>query len=477
MVMLLSMWHIADALAAYNPIVDIREGPARLEGARFIVAEPDARYDVRYAHLYPDESSEGGRENVFISNGSDIVEVRDVNANEVLNAVLETFDRHNRWEAGLREAAQADSLQGLIDCGHQMLLNPIMLADASGHVLAMTSAHRALDLNASWVEARETGSIPAAILGAPRFTEEGRPTRWTHKPRVFVLEDGTKTIGAVLKQEGQRVGGIAVWEHMNPIMRSHLYDMQVLCRILESTDTLGLPTSSLRAVGAILADLIDGKVIEPRLLGELNVGFPAPWSLAVIWSPTQNASGYARNLIKRFSQIETACIPFEHLDSVCVLAPAGTCQTLVGNVLGEQGLRTFSTIESLPFSDLAHIGTHFELVRYVRTAVGLGTTHAFAQDFTLAYFTSTLLDALPAARLAHPALAILTQHDAETGGDLLGTLDAYLQNDQNIVKSARALGLHRNSMAARIRKIKSLTGISLDDPDERLYLMVSLRLL
>lgn len=475
--MLLSMWHIADALAAHDTVVDIKDGAARLEGVRFIVAEARSRYDLRYAYLYPDENPDGDCESVFISSGNDIVEVRSSSANEVLNEVLEVFDWHNRWETSLWEAASKGSLQDLVDKGYQMLLNPIVLADANGHVRAMTSAHHALDMNAYWVEARETGTIPAAILVAPRFTEAGRPAQWAHNPNIFVLEDGTRTIGATLKQSGQRIGGIAVWEYANPITHSHLDDMRVLCAVIESTHALSLSTESPRAVGAILSDLLDGKEINANLLRELNVGVPSPWMLAAIWAPSQNAEYYARNLVNRFLQSGIACIPFAYRDSVCVLASSETCLNFVRKTLGAEAFDMFASVTSLPFDDLTRIKSQFLLMRYAREHAANNADHMLAQDYAMSYMISALHDALPIEDLAHPALAALARHDAESGNDLFHTLLVFLENEQNAVRSAKALGIHRNSLAARLEKIRHITHIDLENPDERLYLWLSYRLL
>ena len=84
--------------------------------------------------------------------------------------------------------------------------------------------------------------------------------------------------------------------------------------------------------------------------------------------------------------------------------------------------------------------------------------------------------ARPAADLVHPALAVLARYDAETHSELMRTLQVYLANERNHVRTAAELGLHRNSLAHRIRRIEALTGIDFDDVDERFFLELSLRL-
>ena len=473
--MLLNMWHIADALASFDTVVDIRDGTTRLSGLRFIASTPDAIYDSRYAYLYTQEDLGEDKETVFISNGPDIVEVSGASANDLLNCIFDVFDRYNLWETELWKIASGGSLQAVIDKGQQMLRNPIMLADSDGHVLAMTSAHRDLDLNEYWIESRETGLIPTAVLGTPRFTEMGQPIRWSHKPNMLLFEDGTKTIGATMNVGGKRAGGIALWEHDTPILRSHIEDMSVLCQVIESMSALGISTKPVVAIGGILHDLLDGSAIDERLLSELNLGFDPPWTIIAVWAPAQESVQYAHNLVERFKQAIYPCIPFVYRDTVCVVAPEATGWKTIEFVLGQQGLETYCSITSLPFDDLTHISNQFTLMRFIRERCTLATAHVRASDFTLSYLDHKMRDALPVQDYAHPALEKLAQYDKKTGGDLYNTLRVYLLNERSLAHSAQELGLHRNSLAARINKIVELTDLDLDDSLERMYLLMSYR--
>ena len=70
----------------------------------------------------------------------------------------------------------------------------------------------------------------------------------------------------------------------------------------------------------------------------------------------------------------------------------------------------------------------------------------------------------------------LARYDAETHSELMRTLQVYLANERNHVRTAAELGLHRNSLAHRIRRIEELTGIDFNNVDERFFLELSLRL-
>ena len=75
---------------------------------------------------------------------------------------------------------------------------------------------------------------------------------------------------------------------------------------------------------------------------------------------------------------------------------------------------------------------------------------------------------LPAAR------SLLEPLDGQPG-DLLVTLTAFLDAESSLTETAAVLGVHRNTVAARITRIRELLAVDLADPDERLALHLACR--
>lgn len=66
----------------------------------------------------------------------------------------------------------------------------------------------------------------------------------------------------------------------------------------------------------------------------------------------------------------------------------------------------------------------------------------------------------------HSTIEPLVQYDEQRNMDLIGTFSAYKQFQGNVSQTARFLNLHRQSLLYRLRKIESLTGLTLVDPDD-----------
>lgn len=67
--------------------------------------------------------------------------------------------------------------------------------------------------------------------------------------------------------------------------------------------------------------------------------------------------------------------------------------------------------------------------------------------------------------------------DVDSDHELLRTLEVYLDSSCSTTEAAQMLGLHRNTVANRIRRIADLLGVSLDDAENRLSLQLACRML
>jgi DNA-binding PucR family transcriptional regulator len=76
-----------------------------------------------------------------------------------------------------------------------------------------------------------------------------------------------------------------------------------------------------------------------------------------------------------------------------------------------------------------------------------------------------------------PALQRILDHDARYHSDYTRTLEAYFACMGRLRPAAERLAIHRNTLEYRLHRIEELAGVSLDDPNNRLALELSLKLL
>ncbi|WP_232667347.1 PucR family transcriptional regulator [Pseudonocardia sp. TRM90224] len=74
-----------------------------------------------------------------------------------------------------------------------------------------------------------------------------------------------------------------------------------------------------------------------------------------------------------------------------------------------------------------------------------------------------------------PAARSMLEPLRDQPGNLLRTLTAYLDAESSLTETAAVLGVHRNTVAARMARAQELLGVDLVDPDERLALHLACR--
>lgn len=72
-------------------------------------------------------------------------------------------------------------------------------------------------------------------------------------------------------------------------------------------------------------------------------------------------------------------------------------------------------------------------------------------------------------------LSALADYDRGQGAELLKTLEAFFDNLGNLAQTANALHVHRNTLLYRLQRIGEISGMDLDDPEDRLAVWLALK--
>ena len=96
----------------------------------------------------------------------------------------------------------------------------------------------------------------------------------------------------------------------------------------------------------------------------------------------------------------------------------------------------------------------------------------YFSDYYMPYFFS-LISETERKLLRHPLLNQLRKYDQRTGSDLYQTLFFYLKNERGISKTAQEMNIHRSTLLHRLERIGELSGMILNDPDQRMHILLS----
>lgn len=132
---------------------------------------------------------------------------------------------------------------------------------------------------------------------------------------------------------------------------------------------------------------------------------------------------------------------------------------------------TFHGIESI----MSHCHEALAALNVASAAKGKSTIE-FYEKLMLRIMLEDIKKDNPRSSYCPYGLIKLLEYDKAHCENLSSMLLVYLENNMSVVESAKQLYLHRNTLAYRLEKARSIVDMDLDDIDNRLLLQISLRI-
>lgn len=110
-----------------------------------------------------------------------------------------------------------------------------------------------------------------------------------------------------------------------------------------------------------------------------------------------------------------------------------------------------------------------------RTQIGIGKRRNFEETRINRLLLSLAINE-EVQEITASTISPLVEYDEKRDMDLINTVIAYNKNNGNVSQTARELNLHRQSLLYRLRKIESLTRLSLINPDDLFLLDFSIKI-
>ncbi len=403
----------------------------------------------------------------------------------LFNTLQGIFDFYDAWDADLRHIVDGNGeIARLLGCAEKAFENPLYAIDSDFRLLGATESVSVLEGNAQ-VRPMDGDSLRLGAFDS--FLGLHEPTMEEREPLVISLLDQTILCCNLFENDDYK-GCVVVHYATRPYRPSdkplivHLASiLQVALRQLASFEPDGSGSLRLALQGLIEGrplDLLERSAIDRANNGHRFVCLRMKLSNQLEQLPL----GYVRNAIESsFSR----CYAFEfHCNSVVALIDTDALGETDRSSSIEEGVAPFTGSMqmkagvSLPYSDLT--SARF-LFLQANAALDLGTLFNPSQqvycydDYELC---NLVINAVGDARLdiLYPeGLRRLIQHDNASSASYLETLEALLENNMSITKTAAKLYLHRSTLNERLDRIKRELCLDLDDPNIQLQLRILLK--
>ena len=390
----------------------------------------------------------------------------------------------------IHELLRCRTLQELLDTARRHLDSPLILADLTFHVLAITPDPTIDDPR--WTQINQERCLPLNIVNIGLYQSALR----AEAPVLSTDSTGLPIVRCAVAQDGRLIGyllspgygGVPGQEALD-LLRV-LGDLCAL-RMQKDLHYAEYPENMLEF---FVSDLLNGAITdEQKILDRCRFfkwNLKMPYRVLTIRpEKKRNAAeggdylelGQQKEALQRRFPEATAFLYGSQIKLIIHVFDQTTQDAIVlGEVaafLKERGLAAGVSQTAYHLRNLS--GRHQQAMKAIQMGLLLdGAGPLFYYDtYSIYHCLELCAPQMSLLQLCHSAVLKLESYDRKNGTELLGTLHAYLSCHSNLSEAAASLYIHRNTLSKRLDKINDLIHVDFSDAETVFHLMFSYRIL
>lgn len=407
------------------------------------------------------------------------------------NLLNELYALYEQWKEDLSNCLiNENPLLDLIDCSQAVFENPILIHNRDFEFIAYSSFIKKQTALSYLVGAEESQEAYSSF----RFSHEFQQTFSHHEIEFFPATiTGIRSLYVNIFNDTVFIARIVVPEVVRGLTESDKNLLSVLADYIQAAITRRTPNDlnqKLFTLDNLIHEILEDKITEDANIENTLRIFH--WQSNHFYFCTvfatdtlnQNSSTYKmvsnqlKTLIPHSSFVEynQKLVMFTNLslNNVSQAAILANINEFVrDNFLKVGYSRTYK-------------GFHFSfqlLCRQAEIALYYGNRyypqlwiHKF-DEISDKYLMNCLINDLPPEMVSVPEVVLIDKYDRQHDTQYLQTLKIYLENNMHQVSTAKELFIHRTTLLYRLEKIQELFGLTLADPQKRMHVILSIKLL
>lgn len=399
----------------------------------------------------------------------------------IFNAAKDLIIEDLRTDAALFELTQEvlikKNILSLINNAAMLLGNALILTDIGQNILAYSTNFEIVD--PLWAENIERGYCSDDFIRKVRSNKQMK--EWgkngNDTVKITLPGDNQPKLVARILQDGHVAGSLIMIEHHTKITHVHYKQLPLVGNILYESLNNDFSTEMQKSFySSILYNILDERENDKSVL--LNISklkFPDKMKVVV--------AQFAINIKNRYLKLSVKGDLGRIFPESFTVIYKGYIVVLVSDITFDQRelLNELCLKENLnigiswTFTDISQFKSHFsQSVTCIKQSQFFGQKEQINEytDFSFYDMLLNISDKTSLENYCHPALKIL--HDY--GQDFYQTLSTYLECNKNVNETANKLYIHRNTLNYRIKRIKELTNLDLDNTNVVQCLMQSYKI-
>jgi hypothetical protein len=473
--MYLSMWILADALKHYEKDLHIQSGKTCIRNASLLAqrnrVKPHTVYLMRSEDYIPTM-----QEGIICTNRDDYIILYTDSFEDAFDRVQEIIDDYMEWDMHvLEEIAAGCSLRHVLHTALPFFNCPILVLDSGQQVVELQGGKKGAWPPDNLLPFLSQGSA-APLKHLKEWTEVLKRTFTRREPFLYEnSETGHTLLLQNIFQKGVHKGWMVLLPDKSRPSQGFLQLANVLHDQIEEWWDKNVSDSAQEEQKTAFLNLLTGKCEEePRKLWKYfnRLGWYEEDTKYVIEVDGKQAHTFVTAYLERNL---TGCQVLFYREMVVLITNTkqiplekvlGTLKYVLSPFQGGCGI-------SYPFKDLFDLPIYLEQADIaLNYGAQKGESVSRCENYIISYARKILHEQIR-TNLIHPDIVKIREYDKRHGTEYDRTLHAYLLEERNHVRTAKRLGIHKNTLIYRTKKLEQEFGIALDDEGLRLRLLLS----
>ena len=411
----------------------------------------------------------------------------------IFNEIQDIFDDNEEWENALQESVMLGrGLQDLVNISYRVFCNPIFLVDSALMTLAWSKEVPADAIDHIWSSIVSEGHANIEFINSMKGTEEQSYLDNLITPTFVSLSSVPyRAININVKKKSKTLAILIVLEIQTKLQESHLHLAKHLARYVSLTIQRDLRFLKTRGTtyDNIIIDLLEGKKQDidciKSYLQHLNWKIDDQYALFKVQVSesdiTDNTLMYYGNLLRMIFIGNYTVI---YKNSVVMIINWSKFTTLnqvfISSLLGFLEKNNLKGGLSSDFTNFTELHDHYleaSASILLGNRINAWEQLYFYRDYLFYHIIEKCSKHINLPNLCHPALTKLLEYDRKFHTDYVHSFYVYLMKNRNLVESAEALNIHRNTFVYRIDKIEKIIASDFTNENDLLHILFSYKLI
>lgn len=410
----------------------------------------------------------------------------DCDALTILREIQEVFTKYYKLERELLDTLLANApLHAILNACACFLECHMMLFGTGFSLLGYSDNYLPSDENVIW---KETLMMRRSVLPMiPRDKVKMLPNKPKDFPRSTFLDISgiPPHLNIAFDSGDSRVATLIFQQHIKPIMQQHLWLADYIADIIrplimERYNTFFDMRNYFRtSVSTALRYATTDTTFLLTCLARFGWHADDDYQIILVQLPHENCkiSHYLYNYENVFAGSYSDIIALRHDIYIFILLHNGACSIL------NQYLPTLKKQLDMDdgvcgigqqFCDFTQLKLQYDLaILPFRNAHHKQRRVYYYSEIMEEHIINELSSCFPLRATCHHAAVRINEYDNANGSDYLLTLETYLKNNKSLMAASDILSIHRSTLTYRLKCIEKIVPMQLEDPNERLHILLS----